>query len=490
MSFIAELKRRNVIRTAVAYLAAAWLLIQVFESLLPVLGLPDTAMRYVFIVLAIGFVPVMIAAWVFELTPDGLIRDSGEAARVDSAANRRFDRIIIVILVLAVTLFAAHTFIIDPARDAARIEEAARDARSGAFKESFGAKSIAVFPFTNMSPDPDQEFFGEGIAEELLNLLAKVEGLRVISRTSSFQFKDSELSLTEIARKLDVATVLEGSVRRSGNTIRITTQLIDAGADAHLWSETYDRHLDDIFQIQDEVAAEVVDQLKVTLNVGLPKADRHSAEAYALFLRARHILARDDPDRLSIAEELLQRVLDIEPDYVDAELWLAIAYDSMANVAAHDGKEELADELTARGETILAQVQEKAPNDPQLNVMLGFDAMMKKNDLAAAARYVEAAMEAGPRDYGPLLAAAALAHELGRLDLAIRLGELVTSRDPMGFWGHANLGGDYFANGETDKAIVAMRTAASISPKAGAIQWKLGFAHLVNGDLEAALEKF
>ena len=123
MSFIAELKRRNVIRTAVAYLAAAWLLIQVFESLLPVLSLPDTAMRYVFIVLAIGFVPVMFAAWVFELTPDGLIRDSGEAASVDAAANRRFDRIIIVILVLAVTLFAAHTFIIDPARDAARTDE-------------------------------------------------------------------------------------------------------------------------------------------------------------------------------------------------------------------------------------------------------------------------------------------------------------------------------------------------------------------------------
>ena len=423
MSFIAELKRRNVIRTAVAYLAAAWLLMQVFESLLPVFGWPDTVMRYVFAVLAIGFVPVLFAAWIFELTPDGLIRDSGDAVRADPAANRRFDRVIIVILVLAVTLFAAHTFIIDPARDAARIEEAARDARSGAFKQAFGDKSIAVLPFANMSTDPDQEYFGDGIAEELLNLLAKVEGLRVISRTSSFQFKNSELSLSEIARKLDVATILEGSVRLSGNKLRITAQLIDAHADAHLWSDKYDRDLEDIFAIQDEVAARVVEELKVALDVGLPRAERHNPEAYALFLRARDIITRDDPEQMGLALESLRRALEIEPDYVDAEVLLALAYDFRARNAYHDGDYESADEFAARYEITLGQAFEKAPDHARLNALLGWQAWMDENDLVVAARHFEAALESDPRDYGALLGAQDLVGAMGNTDLAVRIGE-------------------------------------------------------------------
>lgn len=488
MSFIAELKRRNVIRTAVAYLAAAWLLMQVFESLLPVFGWPDTAMRYVFAVLAVGFVPVLFAAWVFELTPDGLIRDSGETTRADPAANRRFDRIIIVILVLAVTLFAAHTFIVDPARDAARIEEAARDARSGAFKQAFGDKSIAVLPFANMSADPDQEYFGDGIAEELLNLLARVKGLRVISRTSSFHFKNSELSLSEIARKLDVATILEGSVRLSGNKLRITAQLIDAHADAHLWSDKYDRDLVDIFAIQDEVAAKVVEELKITLDVGLPKAERHNPEAYALFLRARDIITRDDPDQMDLALESLQRALEMEPDYADAEVWLALAYGLRADSAHHDGDHELVEEFAARNRIILDEAYQKAPDHARLNALLGWQAMSDENDVPAAARHFEAALETDPRDYGALLGAQELARSKGDIVLAIRIGEYATSRDPMGFWGHANLGDAYLASGDVGQAIAAFRTAAAISPKANAIHWKLAFALTVNGELEAALE--
>jgi TolB-like protein/Tfp pilus assembly protein PilF len=489
MSFIAELQRRNVIRTAVAYLAAAWLLVQVFESLLPVFGLPDTAMRYVFAVLAIGFIPVMFAAWVFELTPEGLMRDSG-ASSADPAANRRFDRIIIVILVLAVTLFAAHTFIIDPARDAARIADAARDARSGAFREAFGDKSIAVLPFANLSADPEQEYFGDGIAEELLNLLAKIEGLRVISRTSSFQFKNSNLSLAEIAEKLDVATVLEGSVRKSGDKLRITAQLIDAHADAHIWSETYDRKLEDVFQIQDEVAANVVEELKVTLAVGIPKVERHNPEAYPLYLKANQIITMDDGERIDVAIDSLRRALYIDPGYIDAEVLLALAYHRKAKEALFAGEEEQFEKYRSMNEASFEDLLERVPDHPYLNVMLGFEAMFERDDHAAAARHIEAALEVEPRAYPALLAAAVLADSLGKLDLAIRIGEYMTARDPMGFWGHLNLGGAYLARGDTDKAISAMRTAENISPGAGAVQWKLGFALLVNGEIDAALEHF
>ena len=489
MSLIAELRRRNVIRAALAYLAGGWLLVQVVESLLPAFDLPDSAIRYVFILLAIGFVPVLVVAWVFEWTPAGLIRDTGESARTDSASNRRVDRAIIVMLSFAVILFATHTFVIDPARDQARIDEAAREARSGAYKSSFGAKSIAVLPFANLSADPEQEYFGDGIAEELLNLLARVEGLRVISRTSSFNFKDSNLSIAEIAAKLDVAHVLEGSVRRAGDTIRITAQLIDAEADTHLWSETYDRQFEDIFAIQDDVARQVVDQLQLVLDVGMPRAERHDPEAYALFLRAKHFLDRDDPDYLDLAEQLLHRALEIDPGYVDAEVYLGLAYHRHFRTHALAGDFERAEAYRDRYDKTQQAVLEKAPDHSYLNAMLGFQAMSEENDFAGAARYIEASLDADQRNYNGLLAAAALAANLGRRNLAVSIGEYISSRDPMGFWGHSNLGDAYLARGEPARAIEAYRAAAALSPNAPAIHWKLAFAHTFNGEPQVALER-
>ena len=489
MSLIAELKRRNVIRTAVAYLAAGWLLVQVVESLLPAFDFPGSAIRYVFILLAIGFVPVIVTSWAFEWTPSGLTRDTGESVAADPAKNRRIDRTIIVMLSLAVILFATHTFIIDPARDAARIDEAARDARSGAYKESFGTKSIAVLPFANLSADPEQAYFGDGIAEELLNLLARVEGLRVISRTSSFNFKGSDLSVSEIAARLDVAHVLEGSGRRASDTLRITAQLIDARADAHMWSDTYDRKFEDIFAIQDEVAAEVVSQLQLVLSVGVPTVERHDPEAYALYLRARHELERDDPESLDLTEYLLLQALEIEPGYIDAEAYLGLAYNRQFRRLTMGGDREGAQAYQARFKEVRDRVLQKSPNHPFLNAMLGFEAMFMGDDYVAAARHIEASLDADPRGYSGLLAAAALAGNLGRTDLAIRIGEYISRRDPMGFWGHSNLADAYLAQGETERAIAAYRAAAAVSPNAPAIHWKLAFAHTYNGEPEVALER-
>jgi TolB-like protein len=489
MSLIAELRRRNVIRAALAYLAGGWLLVQVVESLLPAFDLPDSAIRYVFILLAIGFLPVLVVAWIFEWTPAGLTRDRGEPTSTDPANNRRVDRAIIVMLSFAVILFAMHTFIIDPARDQARIDEAAREARSGVYKASFGTKSIAILPFTNLSADPEHEYFGDGIAEELLNLLAQIEGLRVISRTSSFNFKDTNLSIAEIATKLDVAHILEGSVRRAGNTIRITAQLIDARADAHLWSETYDRELKDIFAIQDDVASQVVGQLKLVLSVDVPTAERHNPEAYTRYLRAKYELDRDDPQSLDMAEKLLLQALEIDPEYIEAEAYLALAYSRLARRAHSEEDREALEVYDTRGQEVRQRVLEKAPNHPFVNAMLGFQAILGTNDLVAAARHIEASLDADPRSYHGLLAAAKLAGDLGRTDLAIRIGEYIVSRDPMGFWGHSNLGDAYLARGEPERAIESYRAAAAISPSAPAIHWKLAFAHTFNGEPEVALER-
>jgi TolB-like protein/thioredoxin-like negative regulator of GroEL len=488
MSLIAELKRRNVIRTAVAYLAAGWLLVQVVESLLPALELPDSAIRYVFIALAIGFLPVVVLSWVFEWTPGGLTRDSGESADADPSRNRQIDRAITIMLSLAVILFATHTFIIDPARDAERLDQVARDARSGAYKESFGSKSIAVLPFVSLSGDAEQDYFGDGIAEELLNLLAKIEGLRVISRTSSFNFKGSGLNVAEIATKLDVAHVLEGSVRRAGDTIRITAQLIDARADAHLWSETYDRQFEDIFAIQDDVARQVVGQLQLLLDVDVPKTERHDPEAYTLFLRAKHLIDRDDPDYVDLAEELLTRALEIDPDYIDAEAYLGLAYHRQFRRHGLAGDPERAQAYLDRFDETRKNVLRKAPDHPFLNAMLGFQAIFS-SDYAAAARHIEASLESDPRGYHGLLAATTFAGTLGRTDLAIRIGEYITSRDPMGFWGHSHLGDGYLEQDDPTRSIEAYRAAVAVSPNSPAIHWRLAFAHTYNGQPDVALER-
>jgi adenylate cyclase len=210
LSIIGELRRRNVLRVAAAYLAVAWLLIQLVNEISPLLGWTEAVGRTVLIVLAIGFVPALIVSWVFELTPEGLKRDSAldRSAPTDRRATRRFDRAIMVVLSLAVVLFAFDRFVLDPARDEANIRAATERGRSEARLESFGDKSIVVLPFRDMSEGGDQEYFSDGMTEELLNLLSRIEDLRVIARTSAFSFKGKDTRVPEIAEQLDVTYVL------------------------------------------------------------------------------------------------------------------------------------------------------------------------------------------------------------------------------------------------------------------------------------------
>jgi TolB-like protein len=336
MSFFAELKRRNVFRVGAAYAALSWLLIQVVETLFPVFGLGDAVIRAVIIVLFIGFVPAVVAAWAFEWTPGGLKRDS-EVERdspAGRAAAKRLDRVIMVVLALGLAYFAFDKFVLVPQREAvlrerqaeelaAATEDARQAGRSEAIVESYGDKSIAVLPFADMSPGGDQAYFADGISEKLLNLLAKVKELRVISRSSSFALRGEGLSAPEIARKLDVSYVLEGSVRRAGDEVRITAQLIDARSDTHLWSDTWDRRVRDVFAIQDEISAHVVDELKVRLLAGTPLSGATDPAAYELYLQGLSELARrEDIDRVVA---LFEQVIAIDAGYAPAYGSLAIA---------------------------------------------------------------------------------------------------------------------------------------------------------------------
>lgn len=318
MSLFAELRRRNVFRVGTAYVVVAWLLIEVADTIFPRLGLPDWAVTLVIALVALGFPIALVLAWAYELTPEGVKRtraiepsESGVAA-----AGRKLDFAIIAVLLAALGWFAWDRFGAGPAAPEDRPE------RMGA--------SVAVLPFTDMSAAGDQEYFGDGLAEEILNLLAGVRELKVSGRTSSFSFKGKDTPIPEIGRALGVAHVLEGSVRRSGDRLRITAQLVKADDGFHLWSETFDRQLSDVFAIQDEIAGSIAGALQLTLVGHI--AVTGNLDAYDLYLQSRPLVYSRKPQHLREARRLIDRALELDPDYPPAlaasgELWLLLSDD-------------------------------------------------------------------------------------------------------------------------------------------------------------------
>ena len=486
MSFWIEIRRRNVHRVMIAYVAAAWLLIQVVETLFPVFGLSDTAIRIAVIILAIGFVPAVVLSWVLEWTPEGFRRDSDVTMPAPAARTRRFDAAIIATLLLAVAYFAVDKFVLDPSRDAAERETARQEGRADALVESFGEKSIVVLPFVNISSDLEQEYLGDGLAEELLNLLARIEGLRVISRTSAFSFKGKDVTSTEIAQRLNVNYVLEGSVRKSGNALRITAQLIDARADAHVWSDTFDHSTDDIFGIQDSVAGEVVGHLKTELLLDPPKADRHHPVAYALFLQAQQLRTVDD---IQEKRELLERALELEPGYLDAMLELAYVHGGSAFVAELSGDAEAADRHREQRRTLFDEVLTLDPDHSGANATLAWEAFSVP-DLPLAAKYAERALESEPTRFGAITTAGEVLVRLGRAEQAIPILKYVTERDPLNSYHFDNLAGAYGSAGHYELAMEARRVELVLDPDNEFAKWDIGTILLLQGKVSEALQHF
>jgi len=486
MSLWGEIRRRNVHRVAIAYVAAAWLLIQVVETLFPVFGLSENAIRVVVIILAVGFVPAAVLSWVFEWTPEGLRRDSETTAPAPAAHTRRFDAAIIAMLVLAVAYFAVDKFVLDPSRDVAERETARQEGRADALVESFGEKSIVVLPFVNISSDPEQEYLGDGLAEELLNLLARVEGLRVISRTSAFSFKGTESTAAEIAKLLNVSYVLEGSVRKSGGSLRITAQLIDARADAHLWSDTYDHSSENIFDIQDAVAGEVVAHLKSELDLDPPKAERHNPVAYALFLQARQIAGGDGAS--DTKREMLERALELEPDYLDAKVALAFAHRGSAFRAERDGNIEAAEGHYEQYRLLIEQVLTADPVHPFGNAVEAWNELSASN-YSRAAMHAERALETDPTHAGALTTSGVILTRLWRAEQAIPILRYASERDPLSPVHLENLAnaymdaGEYVSAEEADRAYLVL--ASNDDPWA---TWRIGLALLLQGKATESLQ--
>lgn len=461
MSLYSELKRRNVFRVAIAYLAAAWLLSEVATTLFPLFGFGEAPARIVVILLAIGFPLFLIFSWVFEITPEGLMleKDIQREHSITAKTGKTLNRVIIVLLGLALGYFAFDKFVLDPVEDEQIALSALQEGRSAALTESYGDKSIAVLPFVDMSNNKDQEYMSDGIAEELLNLLAKIPELRVISRSSAFSFKGKDLDIPTIATQLNVAYILEGSVRKAGNQVRITAQLIEARSDTHLWSVTYDRTLEDIFAIQDEITADVVDQLKVTLLGAAQTTEKPNPESYSLYLQARHFRRQGSKEGVEKAYNLLRQALDIDSDYalIWEELSTIYTYQvSLGQVPFEEGYRK-AREASKRALEI-------DPNNAQALASLGWDAMSLLNDLPAAASFFRSARQSAPNSPMVLANTATFAAVIGRLEEAADLMNLAIEYDPIDSVSYTNLGAFYLAAGRLDEASVAFTTALEISP--------------------------
>jgi TolB-like protein/Flp pilus assembly protein TadD len=416
-----------VFRVGAAYVVVAWLIIQVVETIFPAFGFGDSAVRITTIVLAIGLIPALICAWAFELTPEGLKKES-DVDRIQSITpqtGKKLDRMIMVVLALALGYFAVDKFVLDPTRDQALVEETAQQARSDALLESYGDRSIAVLPFVDMSANQDQEYMSDGIAEELLNLLARIPDLRVISRSSTFAFKGKDIAIPEVARQLNAAYVLEGSVRQTGDQLRITVQLIEGRSDTHLWSETYDRKLENVFQIQDEISAAVVDQFKLTLLDGPPKSKTMNERAYQELLQARYFWNRRAEGDVQRAREHYENALEISPNSAEAWAGLSWATAVLTNLGQIDRAEGLRlAEAAARKAVTL---------DPTLSdahVRLG-QAQLRAGDLRAGLESYRKALELNPDDPLALGVNATMDWRSGDFDRSIELFERIEKMDPL-----------------------------------------------------------
>ncbi len=325
MGLISELKRRNVIRMAVLYAVAAWFIVQVVEVVMDLAKLPDQIGPITLALLAVGFPIALIFSWFYEITPEGisLEKDVDRSESITHVTGRRLDFIVISLLCAAVILFAYDKWWIGGPPD----------------------KSIAVLPFTNMSDDPEQEYFSDGISEEILSALSKLKDLKVAGRTSSFYFKGKNEDLRNVGKALGVAHILEGSVRKAGTQIRITAQLIKADDGFHLWSDTYDRELTNIFEIQQEIAESITNALRAELSLEeqqrLKAKPTDNLQAYQAFLLGRQKLAKRTSTDLEEAKTQFERAIELDPDYALAYVGLADTYHHLAGYGSLSGEDAI-----------------------------------------------------------------------------------------------------------------------------------------------------
>ncbi|HET7065362.1 MAG TPA: hypothetical protein VFI49_13910 [Rudaea sp.] len=414
MSLFAELKRRNVFRASAAYLALGWVVTQVTSTMAPALHLPDWIVPVVVWIGVIGFPFVVVFSWVFELTPEGIRRerDIEHDASIKHVTARRLDHIAIVLFALAIVLLAADRFFVrgsapaPASAPAATAKEAVVAPNANASEKTAppaAEKSIAVLPFADLSPGHDQEYFSDGMAEEILDALAQVRDLKVAGRTSSFFFKGKNETLQAIGAALGVAHVLEGSVRTQGTKVRITAQLIQTRDGFHLWSQSYDGDMSDVFQLQERIARAITDQLKVVLQGEqktqlLPKTTTNVA-AHEQYLRGRYFLTARGLINLQNAAAAFEAAKAADPNYADAWAGLAQAYALIPEYSVFDPAGN-GHEINTTAQAIAAADQALSldPNSCRALAARGYVRIGRQFDWSGGEADYRAAIATDPRD--------------------------------------------------------------------------------------------
>jgi TolB-like protein len=480
MNLFKELRRRNVFRVVLAYLVVGWLVLQVADVLVDALELPVVWSKAVVALLLIGFIPTVVFSWVYELTPEGLKKESEIASEqsITGHTAKKLNHAIVFLLVVAIGLFVYDRFFLDTVTGPAA--STAREVVTAAPGEQ--RPSVAVLAFENMSADADNEYFADGISEEILNLLADVKGMAVASRTSAFAFKGKELPIPEIAAALKVRYVLEGSVRKAGEQVRVTAQLIDADTDRHLWSETFDRTLRDVFTIQDEIAKAIGGALQVELlgeGGEAVKSESIDPDVYNQFLEARYLLRKRNDEDVDAGNHLLIDVVAAEPLFARAHVLLGEAYllnNMLGGLIGKDFVHKLANMHASLAHEI-------NPNLGGIEMILG--SIAQGNAPLEALRHYERAIELEPMEPRPYHWRGFMYNRMGYGDRCLVDLERALELDPQNPNVHFALASCVTLSGDWDR-VVEIATHGATLGNTGGYGLAIRARHQ-QGDIEGAL---
>ncbi len=492
MSFFNELKRRNVFRVGIAYVVGAWLLLQLTDVLSELLNLPETIGPIVVTIVAIGLPIVIFAAWAFEMTPEGIKREENVDRKRSIAprTGKKLNYAIMTMLVLAVIYLLFDKFYGIERTFSEPVTPVLTEQASNVETKANEFQTIAVLPFVNMSEDSSNEYFSDGLTEELLNILAKIKELRVAGRTSSFAFKGQHDDLRSIGKKLNVATILEGSVRKDEkrNRVRITAQLINVDDGFHLWSETYDRELDDIFAIQDEIARKVAQAMRITLlgedEVRLEQLVSTEISAYDIYLRALQNLNKNSFESLNDAASQFQQAVTLDPTFTPAKLGLINTWSHMAKTGVITRQEAL-----NRGMPFLEAIIREQPDNSNARIQLAIYRVYQ-DDFQAADEAFTAALNADPRNATGLQAFGRFLYNDGQVDRGLELIDAALAIEPYSvqvLWEHCQTNG-FLQN--TDAAGHSCSRIKEIDPESPLGWYGEALAYLNIGDMARATKGF
>ena len=479
--FLSELKRRNVYKVAVAYIVAGWALSQGIAQVLPVFDVPNWTIRLIVVLIILGLPVALVLAWAFEITPEGIKRTE-MADRMPAAAQRKKQTwiyIVVVGAIVSITLFFLGRY--SAISGAPRHAEAATE---------IPEKSIAVLPFDNLSRDPDNLYFAEGVQDEILTRLAKVADLKVISRTSTQHFKSVPENLPQIAKQLGVTNILEGSVQKAKDQVRVNVQLINALTDAHLWAEIYDRKLTDLFSVESDIAKTIADTLQAKLTgsetTAMSNKPTENPEAYELYLKGRFFWNKRTGQDLKTACDYFQQAIAIDPHYATAYAGLAESYILIPLFDA-GSPQDYFPKAKAAAERAIELQETSAEAHTALGLLLCFSDV----NFAQSEKEFKRAIELNPNYatahhwYGNALLVA-----LGRFNEAISENKRAVELDPLSLIIDADLGSTFMMARQYDQAIAQLQRTLTLDNKFGYAHWNLGQALYLKGDTAAAIAEY